>query len=284
MKKYIVTGGEGFIGSKIASKTSADSFDLKSGKDILNTKQFDEVISAVDSIAGIFHCAAKISVPESVQKPDEYYLNNVEGTKSIAKVAQEKSLKVVFSSSAAVYGEANTKVDESFVLKPKSPYAQNKIDGEEILSKLNTPAVALRYFNVYGPGQSDAYAGVITLFIKLALQNKDIVIYGDGNQVRDFVFVDDVVSANVKAMEYVGDKFEIFNIASGTETTIKKLAETIITLTNSSSKIKYGPAREGDIVYSLADVSKAKNILGWSAQTPLEQGLMKVVDFYRQNK
>ena len=276
--KYIVTGGEGFIGSKIVVKTGANSFDLKSGQNVLDTGQFRK---ACTEAGAIFHLAAKISVPESIQKPDEYYQNNVQGTQSVADVADELGLKIVFSSSAAVYGDTSTSVSEDSVLKPKSPYAQNKIDGEEILKKLKTPSVALRYFNVYGPGQSDAYAGVITTFIKRALQNLDISIYGDGGQVRDFIFVDDVAEANIAAMNYPGKTFEIFNIGSGVETTIKELAEKIVALTKSSSKIQYMPAREGDIVYSLADVSKAKKVLGWEAKTPLEQGLKQVIEYYR---
>jgi UDP-glucose 4-epimerase len=279
MKKYIVTGGEGFIGSKIVAKIDADSFDLKSGQNILNKEQFRR---ACLSTKGIFHAAAKISVPESIEKPDEYYLNNVQGTQSVADVANENKLKIVFSSSAAVYGDSSVKVAENSALQPKSPYAQNKIDGEEILKKSKIPSVALRYFNVYGPGQSDAYAGVITIFIKQALQDKDILIYGDGNQVRDFIFVSDVVEANITAMNYAEKAFEIFNIGSGVETTIKELAEKIIFLTKSSSKIRYAPARKGDIVYSVADVSKVKNILGWAAKVSLGQGLKQVIECYRR--
>ena len=280
MKKYLVTGGEGFIGSKIVSKTGANSFDLKSNLDILNSEQFAE--ACVLSTA-IFHCAAKISVPESIQKPDEYYRNNVEGTKSVAGVAERNSLKIVFSSSAAVYGDATETVLETSDLNPKSPYAQNKIDGENILKKLKTPAIALRYFNVYGPGQSDAYAGVITAFIKRALKNEDIVIFGDGKQVRDFVYVDDIAEANIAAMNYKNNQFEIFNIGSGVETTINNLAQKIITLSGSLSKIKYAPAREGDIVYSQANVSKAKKVLGWSPKVSLDDGLKQVIEFYQKS-
>lgn len=280
MKKYIVTGGEGFIGSKIVAKADGKSFDLKSGQDILDKELFKTESAGFD---GIFHCAAKISVPESVQQPDEYYRNNVQGMQCVVDIAESSNQKIVFSSSAAVYGNSDTAVLEDVDLRPMSPYAQNKVDGEMMLKKLKTPSVALRYFNVYGPGQSDAYAGVITAFIKKAIKNEDIVIYGDGQQVRDFIFVDDVVEANVAAMNYNAEKPEVFNIGNGMETSINKLAEKIIALTNSSSKIKYAAAREGDIIYSLADVSKAKNVLGWTAKVSLDEGLLKVIDFYKKN-
>jgi UDP-glucose 4-epimerase len=209
MKKYIVTGGQGFIGSKIVKKVDARSYDLKSGQDVLDQGSFKAASAGCD---GVFHCAAKISVPESVKQKDEYYKNNVLGTKLVAQVAEQNNQKIVFSSSAAVYGDTSAAITENFEFCPKSPYAENKIDGEEILKKLKTPAIALRYFNVYGPGQSDAYAGVITAFIKKALKNEDIVIYGDGQQVRDFVFVDDVAEANIVAMNYDNKIFDVFNI------------------------------------------------------------------------
>lgn len=275
MKKYIVTGGQGFIGGKIREKTGALSYDLKSGLDILNTESLAPHLESVD---GIFHCAARISVPESIEKPEEYYRTNVVGTDNVIGAALKK--KIVFSSSAAVYGESSHAVKEDETLNPKSPYAENKRDGEVLLEKTGVPHVALRYFNVYGPGQSPEYAGVITAFIRRALAHEDIVIFGDGNQVRDFIFVDDVAEANIKAMEYQGEKFEVFNIATGTQTSINDLARTIINLTGSRSKIHYDSPRPGDIVYSQADVSKAKNILGWQAKVSLEEGLKKTIAYY----
>ncbi len=278
MDKYLITGGEGFIGGRIREKAGGNSYDLKSGVDILDRQKLVE--NSKDTL-GIFHCAALISVPESFLKRDEYYRTNVEGTKSVIDVAKENNLKIVFSSSAAVYGEASGVVSEDFRLDPKSPYAENKRDGEELLRAHSVPSVALRYFNVYGPGQSSAYAGVITIFINKALKNEDLVIYGDGSQARDFVFVDDVAEANISAMKYENSSFEIFNIGSGTETTIGNLAEMIIKLTDSKSKIIYLPPRDGDIVYSRADVSKAKQVLGWEAKVPLEEGIFQTIAYYK---
>jgi len=297
-QKYLVTGGEGFIGSKLVQKTSGLSFDIKSGYDILDTKKLQKEIASIASTGdagGIFHCAAKISVPESIQFPEEYYRTNVEGTRSVIKAAeaakavgeikaiQRVNQKIIFSSSAAVYGEVSLPVNESFTLNPKSPYGENKTEGEELLRKvLAPPSIVLRYQNVYGPGQSSEYAGVITIFILSALKGLDIVIFGDGGQVRDFVFVDDVVDANIAAMNYRNKSFEIFNIGSGVGVSINKLAKTIIKLTNSSSRIVYKPARLGDIVFSQADISKAKNILGWAPKVSFEDGLRQTISYYRK--
>jgi len=263
MKKYLVTGGDGFIGSSIAKATGAEVFDIAHGKDILNK---EDIIKAAEHVDGIFHCAALISVPESFEKSDEYHSVNVVGTQNVLNTNK----KIVFSSSAAVYGTYDEKVNEDFALKPESPYGQNKVDAEKILS--TGPNIALRYFNVY-PSRS----GVISKFIALAKENKDIVLAGDGSQVRDFIFIDDIVAANIKAMEYSNDKFEVFNIASGVGTTIKELAELIIRLTKSSSQIIYKPLGKGDVPFSIADISKAKKILGWEPKVSLEEGLRKIV-------
>ncbi len=270
--KYLVTGGDGFIGSKITEKLNCESYDLKSGKDILDKSKLKSALAEIDVV---FHTAARISVPESQEKPDEYKQVNVDGTKNIVTLS---NAKIIFSSSAAVYGEYNRKVSEDDKLNPESNYAQNKIDGEEIIADAN--GISLRYFNVYGPGQSKEYAGVISIFIKRALNNKDLIIYGDGNQERDFVFVDDVVDANIAAMNYSG-KDKIFNIASGKSINLKDLASKIIKLCNSDSEIVYKKPRDGDIIYSCADVSKAKSELNWTAKIGLETGLKKTIEYFK---
>ncbi|MBP7845929.1 MAG: NAD-dependent epimerase/dehydratase family protein [Candidatus Pacebacteria bacterium] len=278
MSKYLVTGGEGFIGGNILSKIEGEAYDIKSGFDILNKETFLEKAKNFD---GIFHCAAKISVPESFLFPEEYFKNNVDGTKCVATIANEFSQKIVFSSSAAVYGESDTAVAENFNLNPKSPYAENKLAGENILKDSGGRHIILRYFNVYGPGQSSEYAGVITFFILNALSNKDLIIFGNGEQVRDFIFVEDVTRANILAMNYENKEFEIFNISSGIKTSIKELAEMIIKLTKSSSKIVFKDARKGDIFFSQGSSKKAKDVLGWEASISLEEGLSKTIAYYK---
>ncbi len=263
-KKYLVTGGDGFIGSHIAKATNAEIFDINRGQDILNKNQ---LLQATQNVDGIFHCAAKIIVSESFEKSEEYHEINVAGTRNV--LLTEK--KIVFSSSAAVYGTYDQKVDENFDLKPESPYGQNKVDAEKILS--TGPHIALRYFNVY-PSKH----GVISKFILLAKENKDIELNGTGEQVRDFIFIDDVVKANIQAMQYENTSFEVFNIASGVGITIKELAEMIIFITNSKSKIIFLPKQHGDIFYSVADISKAKEKLDWEPKITLEQGLKKIIN------
>lgn len=274
MSQYIITGGEGFIGYRIVENTAGVSFDIKSDEDILDKDLLERECRGK---SGIFHCASKISVPESFEIPNEYYKTNVIGTRNVIEVAERFGLKIVFSSSAAVYGESNTTLEESHLLCPQSPYAENKIEGEKMLENSKIPHIVLRYFNVYGPNQSKEYAGVITSFIANALSGHDLVIYGDGNQIRDFIFVEDVAKANILAMKYQNKTFETFNIASGIETSINDLANLIIRLTKSPSKIVYRPSRKGDIVYSKADVSKARKILGFEAKVSLEEGLRKTI-------
>lgn len=275
MNKYLITGGEGFIGKNVTNFSSGKSFDIKSGFDILNKEQ---LINEVDFGMGIFHLAAKISVPESFKNEEEYQKVNVFGSENVIEVAKEKSCKIVFSSSAAVYGNYDRKVVEDDILNPLSPYANNKMDVEKLLEKSGLNAICLRYFNVYGPNQSKEYAGVITNFIDRAKQNEDIIIFGDGKQVRDFVYVTDVAEANIKAMEYVGSHFEIINIASGEEITINDLAKLIIELTNSKSKIVYKEARLGDIYYSGANIDKAKKLLSFSPKVSLREGLLSIIN------
>src|SRR3989344_4290456 len=233
-KKYLITGGQGFIGNKIVKKTGGISFDIKSGLDILNRKKLEK---AIKCSSGIFHCAAKISVSESFIKKDIYKNINVDGTKNVSEIGEKYSLKVVFSSSAAIYGESSNKLNEFDKLNPKSPYAENKRDAENILSKSTVPSIILRYFNVYGPCQSIEYAGVITNFILKALKDENLNIYGNGKQTRDFIFIDDIIEANIKAMKYKNSSLEIFNIGYGKGITIENLAKIILKLTDSKSKI-----------------------------------------------
>lgn len=278
MSTHIVTGGQGFIGSKIVAATGGRPYDLKSDLDVRDRTRLAEYMQGV---SGIFHCAAKISVSESFAMEQEYYSTNVEGTRIVANVAKEHNTKIVFSSSASVYGAAGEIVTEESPTHPISPYAQNKLDGEKILKEEGIRATVLRYFNVYGPGQSDEYAGVIGIFIKRALANEDILIHGDGKQTRDFIFVDDVVEANILAMKYDGQDFNIFNIASGDSVTVLEIAEKIIEMTNSESEILFGPAREGDITDSRVDIAKARAELGWMPKVSLDEGLKKTVEFYK---
>jgi len=268
--KHLVTGGEGFIGSKIVERLNCESYDKNSKQDILNKENLSEALGDIDVI---FHAAAKISVPESQEKPDEYHKVNVEGTENVVNLS---NAKIIFSSSAAVYGEYDRKVSEDDELNPESNYANNKVEGEALVSKRK--GLSLRYFNVYGPGQGNA--GVIAIFIKKALNNEDLIITGDGNQERDFVYVNDVVDANIAAVSYSGPE-KVFNIGSGRSIKLRDLAELIIKLCNSESKIILEKPRYGDLFYSCADITKAKTELNWAPKTDLETGLKKTIEFYK---
>jgi len=272
--RYLVTGGEGFIGSRIVERLNCESYDKKSGQDLLHYANFSKALKGINVV---FHTAAKISVPESQEKPDKYYEVNVTGTDNLAQL-KALNTKIIFSSSAAVYGEYDRKVSENDKLNPESNYAQNKIDGETKISNWN--GISLRYFNVYGPGQSTEYAGVISIFIEKALAGEPLIIYGSGNQSRDFVYVADVVDANIAAVSYSGLE-QVFNIGSGKSIKLRELAELIIKLCNSDSKIILEKPRHGDLFYSRADVSKAKNELNWIPKTDLEIGLKKTIEFYK---
>ncbi len=273
----LITGGSGFIGRNIVQMTGGIPYDLKDGFDILDIFTLEKVIRE-NNIKKIFHCAAKISVPESFQKEKEYFETNVRGLQNIIQIAEKYNIKIVFSSSASVYGEYNRPVREDDKLNPQSPYAENKRQGEELLKKTKLSYVILRYFNVYGGGQSKEYAGVISNFIDRALKDEDIVINGDGNQVRDFVFVEDVARANILAMNSnTSYPDNVFNVGGGKEITINELAGEIIKLTKSKSKIVYKEKREGDIFYSKANIDKIQKILNWIASTSIDRGLENVI-------
>jgi len=192
--------------------------------------------------------------------------------------------KTVLSSSAAIYGDNPIvpKVETMFP-EPKSPYAVTKLDGEYYFKmftdEYGLATTCLRYFNVFGPRQDpkSQYAAAVPIFIDRAVKNQDITIYGDGEQTRDFIFVKDVVKANVKAA--TSDTIGVFNVARGGRITINDLAQKIIHLTGSKSKIKYAPERAGDVKHSQADVNKLKS-MGFESQFNLDQGLETTVEFF----
>ena len=290
-KKYIVTGGAGFIGSHIVDALIArgDSVvvidDLSSGNiENINKKAvFHRVdIRDVDalrkvfdqSVQGIFHCAAIVSVQYSIEHPEETEMINVEGTRNVLKVASEKGvIRVIFCSSAAVYGETTeTAVNESVKANPQSPYGKDKLEGEieciRYAKDTNLETVILRYFNVFGTRQrgDSSYAGVIARFIELRNESKPLTIFGDGSQTRDFVNVKDVVSANLKAMDTSSISGEVINIGSGKATSVKEIAKII------SSTVLFAPARK-EVKNSLADITKAKSTLHWSPIVSLKEGI-----------
>src|SRR5712692_9607697 len=296
---FIVTGGAGFIGSQIVghlvknnhSVTVIDNFHIGKRENLvsfqdkikilkMNILDYDELRNVVKNADGVFHEAALTLVQESFTKQKEYREVNVIGTENIFKLAKEFGFKIVYASSSSVYG--NTKkipIKEDFERKPLNPYGDTKLEDEylaEKYSKLGVRIIGLRYFNVYGPRQNVAYAGVITKFLENIANSKAPVINGDGLQVRDFVYVGDVARANLMAMESKVN-FAFVNIGTGTALSINYLADIIIKASGLAIKPVHGPPLEGDVKDSQADVSLAKKLLDWKAETKLEDWLNETI-------
>ena len=301
-KLIVVTGGAGFIGSHIAEELRDENEvividNLYAGKienvppnvkflqaDIRDYQSIAELISHADYV---FHEAALVSVVESVEKPMLTEEINVLGTLNILKALNEGHGKLIFASSAAVYGDnPNLPLKESEKPEPLSPYGVTKIAGEyycKVFYELyGVPTVSLRYFNVFGERQGyNQYAGVISIFINRALKGEPLIIYGDGKQTRDFIYVKDVVKANILAAESSKANGKVFNVARGERTTILELALKIIDATNSPSSIIFDKPRPGDIKHSQANISEIKK-LGFRSEYSLEEGLLKTVKWYRR--
>jgi len=299
-KSALVTGGAGFIGSHIVDELLARGvkvavIDNLSTGNRRNLAHVWERISfydgdirdqkiltkAVQGSEVVFHLAAVVSVTQTVEQPIDSAMVNDFGTLSILEAARQFDVKkVVISSSCAVYGDSpqSPKI-ETMTPLPLSPYAVQKLTGELNAKVYNDlyglKTVCLRYFNVYGPRQdpSSPYSGVISIFMSKAVSQAAPVIYGDGNQYRDFIFVKDVVRANLLTAHDDNASGKVFNIGSAKRTTINQLWEMICTITASKIKPEYQPARSGDIRESLADIEHVKLILGFAPEYSFEQGL-----------
>ncbi len=300
--KILVTGGAGFIGSHIVEhfqgKAEVRVLDnLRSGyrenlqgleHEFLEGSITDrEVVKkAVEGVDYIFHMAAMISVPESMEKPIECVEINTTGTLVVLEEAAKAGVKkMCFSSSAANYGD-NPIVPkiETMLPEPKSPYAITKLDGEyycDMFSREGRMATGvMRYFNVFGPRQDpgSAYAAAVPIFIDKAAKDETITIFGDGEQTRDFIYVKDVVAANVfLAMNDTPSGF--YNVAYGGRLTINDLAKKIIELTGSSSRIEYAPERSGDVKHSMASIDKI-TAAGFEPTSNFDEGLMATIGYF----
>lgn len=297
--KYVITGGAGYIGGHLARflvKTghTVDIIDnLSSGNlsnlsdirndvtfhkaDIRNRTEIATIFSGKD---GIFHHAALTSVSESYRKQEEYRDVNVEGTRNVFEAALKSGTKVVFASSAGVYGNTGTiPTPESAELQPANPYGVTKLEAEILARKYgrDIDIVGLRYYNVYGEHPENSSLGVISKFYRAVSEGRPPVIEGDGGQVRDFVSVNDVAKATVLAMEKkTGTVF--INIGSGIPTTILDLANMFIRFSGSKAGPVFEAEQEGNVRASQADISLARQILGWEPETKLEEwveGLFK---------
>jgi UDP-glucose 4-epimerase len=311
MSRTIVTGGAGFIGSHIAEELARRGDrvviidNLATGRmsnlepvlgkknvefvegSIINLSLLRRLFSGVDYV---FHQAAIPSVPRSVKNPRASHNANITGTLNVLLAARDRGVKkVVYASSSSVYGETPTlpKV-EDMTPNPQSPYAVTKLTGEyycRVFSKiygLNT--VSLRYFNVYGPRQDpdSPYAAVIPLFFRNAMEGKSPVIFGDGEQSRDFTFVKDVAQANIQAAE--SDATGVFNLGNSQRVTINHLTELIIGLVgNKNVRPVYREPRPGDVLHSLADITKARACFAFTPEYSLEKGLREVAAYMKSH-
>lgn len=299
---WLITGGAGFIGSHIAHLLVKNGqkvviFDNLSTGDLKNIEDIKKNITFIQgsttsktdinnlpsNIDYILHLAAQISVPQSVENPEETFFINTQGTVNILEFAKSiKAKKVVLSSSAAIYGDKTLPpCKESASPACQSPYALSKLQGEELLriynSLYNLPTVCLRYFNVFGPRQNpnSAYAAVIAKFVDCFVRKQPLTIFGDGKQTRDFIFVEDIARANVFAALNLG-KGEVYNIAIGEHHNLLELIDILSKLFGYKPEIIFKPARAGDIKESYADITKLATTCFCPKYT-LESGLQKML-------
>ena len=297
--KILVTGGAGFIGSHIAeylvqrgddvtvldnlitgSKENltkiSDKINFVNG-DIRDHKLLEKLVS---DTTGVFHEAALASVQQSFSMKDEYIAVNVAGTENIFKLAKEYGFKIVYASSSSVYGNPKKiPVKEDDERKPINPYAKTKLDGEDLAKKyseIGVKVIGLRYFNVFGKRQSKEYAGVIKLFLQRIQQKKSPKINGDGLQTRDFVHIDDVVKANVLAMDSdINHRF--LNVGSGLPTSVLDLANLIIDVSGLSLEPIHSPELSGDVKATQSDIKLIRKLLNWEPKMKLDDWLTKII-------
>jgi dTDP-glucose 4,6-dehydratase len=307
--KILVAGGAGFIGSHIVDKlikadaevTVLDNLytgqlenlkEHKQNKDFLfvkgDVRNFNLVKNLVNTVDAVFNLAAVVSVPKSIENPLLVNDVNVNGTLNLLRASLDSDVKrFIQASSASVYGDTQTlPVHEEMAPKPISPYAVAELAAESYAKVFHhvygLETVCLRYFNVFGPRQTySAYSGVITIFVNQLLRNHPPTILGDGEQTRDFVFVEDVASANLLALKKKEAAGEIFNISTGKATSINRLVQMLQEIMR-QTKMKpiHRETRPGDIRYSYASIEKAKRILGYEPMSSLQKGLKKLVEWY----
>ena len=307
MTRYLVTGGAGFIGSSLSRAIVErggevhvfDSFltgreenlaDLPDVEVVRgDVRDLDGLRRAMKGVDRVLHQAAVPSVARSLKDPIFSNEANVQGTLNVLIAARDAGVpRVVFASSSSVYGDTPTlpKV-ETMLPSPLSPYAVTKLTGEHYLKVFHhlygLETVALRYFNVFGPRQDPTsdYAAVIPLFVSLMSQGQAPTINGDGTQSRDFTYIDNVVQANLLACEAPGVGGEVFNVACGRRYTLLDLVAALNSILGSNLEPTFGPRRAGDVMHSLADIEKARRMLGYEPSTSFEEGLERTVTWGR---
>lgn len=311
MSHYVVTGGAGFIGSAIVRSLLREGAgkvvvidNLLTGRESnleevrgsidfqrADIRNYEEIAPIIRGAAVVFHEAAIPSVPRSIDDPVPSHEVNIDGTFNVLRAAREgKAGRVVYAASSSAYGDTEVlpKV-ETMTPRPKSPYAVQKLMGEYYCAVFSgvygLETVALRYFNVYGPRQdpSSPYSGVLSVFMKAILERRSPTIFGDGEQSRDFTYIDNVVAANLLAATQPESQVagQTFNIATGHRYTLNETFAILKELTEYAGEVECAPARTGDVKHSLADISRAQAQLGYRPLVDFREGLRRTVAWYR---
>ncbi len=300
--RFLVTGGAGFLGAALANRLAADGHyvfvldDLSNGDatrldprveftkgDVDNVPLLWSLLQHVDCA---YHLAARVSVPQSILYPREYARVNVGGTVSLMEAMRDTGVgRVIFTSSGAVYGnQPRQPVREDDPPRPDSPYAVSKWAAEQYIQTIGElwglETVALRIFNAYGPGQSlpVSHAPVVPRFLQQALTGGSLIVFGDGQRTRDFVFVDDVVAALVAAATTTGLRHAVINIGSGRETSVNELIACMERVLGRRVNVIANPEKPGGVPRLLADISRARDVLGFRPQVDLETGLRLILE------
>ncbi len=309
MASYLVTGGAGFIGSHLAQALLERGESVRVVDSFItgNRRNLEEVLGAVELVEGdladpdvarqavagadyVLHQAAIPSVPRSVADPLTSHRANVDATLQLLLAARDSGVKrIVYAGSSSAYGDAPTLPKrEDMPAAPLSPYALQKLIGEQYMQMFTAlyglETVTIRYFNVFGPRQdpSSPYSGVIALFATTLLAGKPVTIVGDGEQTRDFTYISNIVDGVLRAVTAPEASGEVINVATSQQISINDLATTLGAVIGTSLPPVHTEARAGDVRHSLADISKAKRLLGYEPEVGLEEGLRRTVDWYRR--
>jgi len=297
---FAVTGGAGFVGSHLVKLLVQDGHkvtvidNLHTGKKenlatITNKIEFQEIDirdyqsmkRILKNIDGVFHQAALTVVQDSFSMPEEYFDVNVRGTENIFKIANENQFKVVYASSSSVYGhKLETPITEDAERNPINPYGKTKLECEYLVekySKLNVKIIGLRYFNIFGKGQTLEYAGVITKFLDRIKEGKPPIIFGSGSQIRDFIHVSDVAKANLMAMNSNNTNL-LVNVGRGNAISILELANMMIRISGLKIEPIFAESLEGDIEKSHADITYATKYFDWEPKIQLQDWLMEILE------
>lgn len=309
--KYLITGVAGFIGSALLRELLARGIEVR-GLDNLSTGRRDNIAefearfefvtadildkeairAACNGIDCVFHHAAIASVPRSLRDPDATNRANVDGTLNVLMAARDAGVRrVVYAASSSAYGDVATlPKSEDMLPLPISPYAVSKLAGEMYAASFwrsyGLETISLRYFNIFGPRQDpdSPYSAVLARFIKEMLDGRQPIIYGDGEQTRDFTYIDNAVEANLLACSAPAEKVcgKTFNVATGMHYSLHEVYAFLQQLTQYDGAPAYAPSRDGDVRDSLADISRSRKLLGYDAKIGMEDGLQRTVDWYRK--